>query len=188
MKKNAYFITGNKGKLAEIERILGFPVKHIELDLDELQEMDERKIVEHKVRQAWEKIEKPVIVWDGSVYLSCLNGFPGPLIKWFWQTVSLEKVCKLAALMKDNKVKAKTTLAFFDGENIQYFEAEEWGTIPNSPRGEGGFGWDSIFVPDGSQKTFAEMESDNPLLHLFNNQVFTQLNHYLQEKGFQIRT
>ena len=54
---DAYFITGNKGKLKEIERIFGYPVKHIALDLEEIQEMDSKKVVEKKVRQAYEHIK-----------------------------------------------------------------------------------------------------------------------------------
>lgn len=58
------FITGNQGKADYLANFLDFPVEHIKLDLDELQSMDLRVIVEHKIRQAYAIVKKPVIVED----------------------------------------------------------------------------------------------------------------------------
>ena len=125
--------------------------------MDELQELDPIKIADHKARQAWNKIQKPVVVWDTSVYIDCLNGFPGPLIKWFWQQVTLERICEIAKMFNNQKIYNETILTYFDGKEIQHFMGKYNGTIPNEPRGEYGWGWDKIFIPEGQDKTGAEL-------------------------------
>ena len=70
-----YLITGNKNKLREAEQILKIKLKNVDLDLDEIQELDSDKIAEHKVKQAWELIKKPLFVSDQSLYIHCLNPF-----------------------------------------------------------------------------------------------------------------
>ena len=55
------------------------------------------------------------------------------------------------------RARAVCVLAFTsDGEKVHCFEGEVLGEIV-APRGDNGFGWDSIFQPNGSQKTFGEM-------------------------------
>ena len=152
-----YFATGNKDKLREAEQILGIKLNSIQLDLDEIQELDSDKIAEHKAKQAWDLIKKPLVIWDQSLYIHCLNDFPGPLIKWFWTRVGLERICQIANFLKDDKISTKTTLTYYDGNRIEHFYGEVYGTIPLNPRGTNGFSWDSIFIPRGYDKTFAEM-------------------------------
>ena len=85
-----YLVTGNKDKLREAQQILGEQIKNIDIDLEEIQELDSDKVSEHKAKLAWEKVKRPLITWENALYISCLNDFPGPLIKWFWKTVGLK--------------------------------------------------------------------------------------------------
>ena len=52
---------------------------------------------------------------------------------------------------------ASVCFAFFDGETLKMFEGACKGIIAHEPRGERGFGWDPIFIPDGHKKTWGEM-------------------------------
>jgi inosine triphosphate pyrophosphatase len=79
------FITGNQKKADYLAKYLGFPIEHIRLDLDEIQSLSLREIVEHKVRQAYAKVGKPVIVDDVSLTFAELGKLPGPFIKFFEQ-------------------------------------------------------------------------------------------------------
>ena len=154
---DVYFVTGNADKLREAEQILGVRLESVKLELDEIQGLDSDKIAEHKAKQAWNLIKKPLVIWDQSLYIHCLNDFPGPLIKWFWEKVSLEKICQIANFFNDYKISTKTTLTYYDGNKIKHFYGEVYGTIPSEPRGTNGFSWDPIFIPRGYDKTFAEM-------------------------------
>jgi len=66
----------------------------------------------------------------------------------------------LSRLEKSNNRKArfKTVISWVENGRTENFEGLVYGTIIDSPRGSNGFGYDPVFVPDGFDKTFAEME------------------------------
>lgn len=76
-KSNITFITGNQFKADYLAKYLGFSVDHHKLDLDEIQSLDLHKIVEHKVKQAYDILESPVLVEDVSLEFKALGGLPG---------------------------------------------------------------------------------------------------------------
>jgi non-canonical purine NTP pyrophosphatase (RdgB/HAM1 family) len=51
-------------------------------------------------------------------------------------------------------------VAYFDGARLRSGRGECTGTIAKAPRGNGGFGWDTIFIPEGSDLTFAELPAE----------------------------
>jgi len=175
-----YLITGNKNKLREAEQILKIKLKNVDLDLDEIQELDSDKIAEHKVKQAWELIKKPLFVWDQSLYIHCLNDFPGPLIKWFWTKVTLEKISQIANFFDDHKIYTKTTLTYYNGKDTRHFYGMVYGTIPTQPRGTNGFAWDTIFIPEGYDKTFAEMTAEEKNAISMHKIALEKLRDYLK--------
>jgi non-canonical purine NTP pyrophosphatase (RdgB/HAM1 family) len=151
-------ITGNRDKHREAEAILNRMIGLVELELEEIQELDPKKIAEHKAQQAWDAIHKPLFVWDQSIYIHCLHGFPGPLIKWFWPKVTLERICEIAEHFQDPAIEAETILTYHDGKQTHHFYGKIDGTIPPTPRGEKGWGWDPIFIPRGQTRTCSEMD------------------------------
>lgn len=175
---NITLVTGNPSKVSEAERALGLQIHHIDLDLDEIQELNSDKIAEHKVMQAWEQVRQPVVTWDTSLYIDCLNGFPGPLIKWFYKQVGPEKICQIAKHLGDRGITAKSIVTFYDGQTLKHFYGETKGQIPDEPRGGGGFGWDAIFIAEGSDQTWAEMSPEDPLFHNVNTVPFQQLKDF----------
>jgi len=175
-----YLITGNKNKLREAEQILEIKLKNVDLELDEIQELDSDKIAEYKVKQAWELVKKPLFVWDQSLYIHSLNDFPGPLIKWFWTKVTLEKICQIANFFDDYKIYTKTTLTYYDGKEIRHFYGVVHGTISTQPRGTSGFAWDPIFIPEGYEKTFAEMTAEEKNAISMHKIALEKLRDYLK--------
>lgn len=89
------FITGNQKKADYLAKYIGLPIVHRKINLDELQSLDLREIVEHKVKQAYEIIKTPVIVEDVSLEFLALGKLPGPFIKFFVEQMPLETVCSL---------------------------------------------------------------------------------------------
>lgn len=67
-----------------------------------------------------------------------------------------------------------------DGELLRTFRGEVAGMITDCPRGDGGFGYDPVFQPDGFEQTFAELGSDikNRISH--RGRAITQLREYLR--------
>lgn len=155
-----YFITGSRHKFAEIKDVIT-DIEQVDIDLDELQDIDPKKIIDHKLKEAFKHHSGPFIVEDTSLYLDCLNGLPGPLIKWFIKTVGRDGLVGITQKFNNAKATARTIIGYAKSKNeLHFFEGEIHGKIV-APRGENGFGWDPIFQPEGHDKTFAEMPVKN---------------------------
>lgn len=151
-----YFITGSENKFQEIKKIIP-NIKQLNLDLKEIQEIDAKKIIEEKLKEALKIKKGEFIVEDTSLYLDCLKGFPGPLIKWLLKSIGNEGIFDLTEKLGDNKAEARTIIGYAKNEKeIYFFEGSLRGEIV-FPKGKKGFGWDEIFQPRGTNKTFAEM-------------------------------
>lgn len=162
------FITGNKNKAEYLEKLLGLKIKHQRIDLDEIQSLSLLEIVEHKVRQAFAILQRPVLVEDVGLFFEDLGGLPGPFIKYFVDNVPFEKICKMVGDTEENrKATARCVFGYFDGVNLKLFEGQTNGKIAPEPRGENGYGWDKIFIPEGYEITNAEMrEEDNHKIYM----------------------
>jgi inosine triphosphate pyrophosphatase len=158
--KEVVFITGNQSKADYLGKLLGHPIEHIKVDLDEIQSLDLKEIVQHKVRQAYEKVGRPVLVEDVSLEFTALGKLPGPFIKWFLEELSFEQVCRLLD-SKDRGAVARCVFGYYDGKEEEYFEGSLVGSVPENPAGKGGYGWDPIFVPEGYSVTRAELSSED---------------------------
>ena len=158
--KDLTFITGNQGKADQLAKWLGVPVPHYKLDLDELQLLDLRKVAEHKVRQAYDILKKPVLVEDVAFTFTAAGKLPGTLIKWFLEELGNEGLCKFADGLAHRKAVVSICYALHDGKKVHFFEAHVPGVVPDKPRGSLGFGWNAAFQPDGTAKTYAEMDDD----------------------------
>jgi inosine triphosphate pyrophosphatase len=158
---NVTFITGNEHKAKSLEKWLGFDIKHQKLDLDEIQSVDIRQVAEHKARQAYELLKSPVLIEDVGVEFSALGGLPGPYIKWFIEGPGLVATAKMLDGFADKSARALCMWAYFDGKNLEFIEGVQEGVIAPEPRGEGGWGWDKIFIPnDTNGRTRGELSDD----------------------------
>ena len=176
--KNITFITGNQNKADYLAKYLGFPVKHVKLDLDEIQSLDLKEIVEHKVKQAYEKIGTPVIVEDVSLEFKGLNGLPGPFIKFFVDNVPFDTIC---SMLNNNtrEATAKCVFGYYDGINLELFEGSLEGTITETPAGDHGYGWDKIFIPSGYTVTRAELNEEDDRKTYLMIKPFEALRNFL---------
>ncbi|MBM3232904.1 non-canonical purine NTP pyrophosphatase [Candidatus Pacearchaeota archaeon] len=150
------FITGNKNKFLEVKEIIG-DVEQLEMDLPELQSLDSREIITAKLKEALKHHKGPCIVEDTSLSLFALNGFPGPFIKWFMESLGLEGISSLVSRLQNPLAKATTVIGYAASPaEIHFFEGSIDGEIVQ-PQGDKKFGWDPIFKPKGCQMTFAQM-------------------------------
>src|SRR5437762_762729 len=136
--KNITYITSNPKKAEYLASYLGHPLLHKKVDLDEIQSLDLKEIIRHKVRQAYEIVKGPVVVEDTSLEFKALGRLPGPFIKYFLEEMSHEDLCSLLD-GKDRGAIARCMYGYYDGEKEVYFEGSMQGTIAESPRGERGF-------------------------------------------------
>lgn len=175
------FITGNQGKADFLAKFLHYPVAHQKLELDEIQSLDLREITEHKAKQAYKVLQKPVLVEDTALDFVALGRLPGTFIKWFLEEIGNEGMCKMLNAYDNRSAVARVCFAYYDGAQLEFFVGKLKGKIAEIPRGNNSFGWDAIFIPDGSIKTNAEMtDEEMEQFSLRTTTVFPQIKNFLE--------
>ncbi|HXU32198.1 MAG TPA: non-canonical purine NTP pyrophosphatase [Thermoanaerobaculia bacterium] len=151
-------VTGNPGKLAEARRLAGFEFDSVTLDLPEIQSLSYEEIVREKAAEAWRLFKAPLVVEEAGLGLSALGGFPGPLVKWMLEAAGPDAIARTAIALGDPRATAACLLLYKDGEHEILAEGETHGTLIAPGRGRNGFGFDPVFVPDGSGLTYGELD------------------------------
>jgi inosine triphosphate pyrophosphatase len=178
-KSGLYFITGSDNKFHEIEQIIP-GIQQLKIDLDEIQELDAKKIIEHKLMEAKKQHSGSFIVEDTSLYLECMKGLPGPFIKWFLKTIGNEGLYELTVKLKNNRAEARTLIGYYSKGKIKYFQGIVKGRIVSPTQTN--FGWDAIFMPEGYDETFGEMESEEKNEISMRGQAARKLKEYIAKK------
>lgn len=180
---NLTFITGNTGKAEELKRVLTMPIDHIKIDLNEIQSLDLSEIVKHKAQEAYKKLGKPILIEDTALVFKSMNNLPGPLIKWFLQEIGNEGLCAILNQLPLRDATAISMFGYYDGSALKIFEGKIDGQISEFPRGNSGFGWDAIFVPKGSEKTLAQMDTQEKDKFSMRRLALGKLKKYLVIRG-----
>lgn len=151
-------VTGNAYKFGQIKEC--FPhAEQRSIDLVEIQSLDAAEIITHKLSEARQNVSGEILVEDTSLICEGLNGLPGPLVKFFLQTVGCEGIWQMAYTSESTQAQAVTTLGYLsDAGDIIITQGITIGQIV-SPRGSG-HGWNPIFQPEGSDQTYAEMTEE----------------------------
>ncbi len=177
-----YFITGSKFKLAEAKAILGDDkIEGIDIDLPEIQEIDPHKIINEKLKEAFKHHKGPFIVEDTSLYMEALGkDLPGPLIKWFMKTIGNTGLSNIAKKIGKDGARAVTLIGYAKNrDEIKFFKGENLGKIVDQ-MGSSDFGWEPIFIPEGYNKTFAEMSPAEKNKISMRRLAFEKLKKYLK--------
>ncbi len=144
------YVTGNQHKADYLAKLLGIKLDHHKVDLDEIQSVNLDAIVEHKVRQAYAVTGRPVLVEDTALGFDALGGLPGPFIKFFIESEDgAEKLCRMCDGLENRRATGYATFGYYDGSDMRLFRGSIAGSIAERPSGQGGYGWDVIFIPDG---------------------------------------
>jgi XTP/dITP diphosphohydrolase len=179
----AVFVTTNEHKRREVEAILGIELERAAPDVPEIQALDFAEVAAHKARTAHDALggpPYPVLVEDSGLVVGAWNGLPGALTKWFLSSVGNEGLLGMLC-GGDRRARAVCAVAVADNRGqVRVFQGEIRGEISPEPRGEGGFGWDPIFVPEGSELTYAQMgEAKNEDSH--RARAFRQVRGWFEE-------
>ncbi|KAL7719816.1 Inosine triphosphate pyrophosphatase [Entamoeba marina] len=183
MSKQIKIVTGNPNKVREIKEIMtdiNIDIGIIKIDLMEMQGKP-LEVIKHKAATAIKQANCPIVVEDVSFNLKCLGELPGPYIKYFVESVHAEGLYKMAIGFNDFRAQAILSIGMtrFDGDEIVVLQAVVDGKVVE-PRGQNGFGFDSCFVPDGYDKTYAELtaEEKNKVSH--RGKGYRMLQEYIQ--------
>lgn len=157
--KQCTFITGNLDKRRYLEAHCGFAIPYLDVDLDEVQSLDLSYVTRKKAESAYARVHSPVLVEDVAFECDAWKGLPGTFVKFFLKQMGVDGLC--AALPPQERgVTARCIYDYFDGARHTIFEGSMRGTVPSEPRGEHGYGWDTMFIPEGHTLTRAEMTEE----------------------------
>lgn len=178
-----YFVTGNKDKFKEASLVIPELIQ-VDIDLPEIQSLDPKEIIQNKLQEAQKQLDGIVVVEDQYLDIKCLHGLPGSFIKWFLKTLGVEGIADLVHKYDNHNVIASVILGYSDADkNTHFFEGSISGKIV-FPRGDQGFGWDSIFEIESLGKTFAEISLEEKNKISMRKQAFEKLKEFLNSKEY----
>ncbi|MDQ6814336.1 MAG: RdgB/HAM1 family non-canonical purine NTP pyrophosphatase [Bacteroidota bacterium] len=186
------FATNNKNKVEEVKSIVGssfnvISMKEAGLDLDipEPHETLEENALE-KSRTVNQLTGQNCFSEDTGLEVEALNGAPGvKSARYAGDEPStkdnIEKLLKNLEPIHNKKARFRTVISAIVNGEQKTFEGICEGTIIPEQRGTGGFGYDSVFVPTGSHKTFAEMLLEEKNLFSHRKKAILKLASFLSE-------
>ena len=164
------FATSNKGKYNEVKKMMPRNINLLSLNdlnfIGDIQETGKTLKQNAKIKSdfIFNNFGINCFADDSGLEIDSLNGMPGIYSARFAGKTcnsndNIEKVWKLLTGYKNTDAKFKSILSLnIDGKTF-FFKGKINGKIIFNKRGTNGFGYDSIFIPNGYNKTFAELNS-----------------------------
>lgn len=186
--------THNEDKIKEIKKIL-YDVDVVSLkDLNDFTEVDEsgqtlKENARIKAEYFYKKYHVATISDDTGLFVSSLNGAPGVRSARFSDEgtykSNLEKLIKEMNGVSDRNAYFETVVCYIDNDAYaHYFSGRIDGVITNGDSVTSGFGYDPVFLPNGYDLTFSQMEKDlkNKISH--RAIAIEKFHNYLREKSW----
>lgn len=163
--------TSNEGKFREMSRMLeslghtaikeDIPYPEIQAEtLGEVVQFGMQWILDNDKRQWMEDPDHGFVIDDSGIFIKALKDFPGVYSRFVFYAIGNSGILHLLEGMEHRDATFRTGLLFHRNGRNHYFEGESRGRITHKERGTNGFGYDPIFIPGGSERTFAEMDTD----------------------------
>ena len=164
------FATSNKGKYNEVKKMMPRNINLLSLNdlnfIGDIQETGKTLKQNAKIKSdfIFNNFGINCFADDSGLEIDSLNGMPGIYSARFAGKTcnsndNIEKVWKLLTGHNNTDAKFKSILSLNIDGNTFFFEGKIDGKIIFNKRGTNGFGYDSIFIPNGYNKTFAELNS-----------------------------
>ena len=186
------FATSNLHKLAEVRSMApaGMEIKGLR-DIGFEGELPETQAtIEGNSLQKAEHLSKlyncACFSEDTGLEIDALNGEPGVYsARYAGEKATYEdNVNKVLSAMQgqgNRKARFKTVITYYSGGTYVQFEGITEGTILETPRGASGFGYDPIFEPAGSSKSYAEMDMDEKNSYSHRKKSFVKFANHLKQ-------
>lgn len=182
-----YFATKNLHKLAEAKAVL--PAHEvIQLDARKIEIRSDRldEIARFAAQRIRETFERPFFVEDSGLFVDELNGFPGPYSSGIYSQLGLEGLPRLLKGASSRAATFRSAVAFsWPGEEILTLQGNVRGSIAQSPRGNNGFDYDPLFLPEeGDGRTYGELTVDEKSAISHRGRALVRLNDHLRTASY----
>ena len=175
---NKHKFAGAKQALAGTDINLIAPDKTLP-DVPEIQSDDQQVVSVDKAIKYYDLLKRPLVVMDSGLFIDELGGFPGIYTKYVLDTIGIDRIIQL--LGGAARAYTQRTITYFDGNKPQTFTLKLHGALLKEPRGNNGRNYDKYFLPDGKNKTLAEM-TDEEKVEL-TAEVWKKLAAWLQKSS-----
>ncbi|MDR3642987.1 MAG: non-canonical purine NTP pyrophosphatase [Candidatus Doudnabacteria bacterium] len=175
------FITGNKGKFGEAVLMLApIPVSQLDIDVDEIQTLDHKKVIAHKLAHALGHQTGDFFIEDTCVYFEGLkNKLPGTYARSFWEVMGAKGTHDFIKRLSSDRAEMHSVIGYAENKNkIHFFSSRIKGKIVK-PKGTYGFGYDRIFRPDKTGKTLSELKEQGKFEYSPRCGAMNKLKKYL---------
>ena len=152
------FITHNKFKFEEVKELCSGKIDLIRTN-EEYPEIQADSLEEVAIFGIKSLEIENVIVEDAGLFIDALNGFPGVYSSFIHRTIGNKGILKLMRDIKEREARFESVIAYRGKDKIHLFKGICRGKIAMEEKGKKGFGYDPIFIPEGSEKTFAQMQT-----------------------------
>lgn len=180
--KTIYFVSGNPIKykyFSQEVQIDGVVFEPLKIDVPEIQAHDNKTIAEFAAEWVANKENMAVIKEDVGLYIKGLHNFPGPFLRYAEEWFSAKDMLTMLEDGKDREAYWEFAVSYCEpGKKPVSFSTISRGRIALEPAGESGFIVDKIFIPEGENKTFAELLDDNNFHR--NGEHYVSLRNYLE--------
>ena len=174
-----YFVTSNKHKYEEISKILQHEIEMLHIPYPEIQANSLEEVVEYGINYLKNRINGPFFIEDSGLFIQALKGFPGVFSSYVFKCIGNKGILKLMEGVIDRKAQFMSVIGFYNG-GMYLFRGISEGKIAEEERGDRGFGYDPIFIPNGSQKTFGEMEIEEKNKFSHRGKAAIKLKQFLE--------
>ncbi|HYA22471.1 MAG TPA: RdgB/HAM1 family non-canonical purine NTP pyrophosphatase [Thermoproteota archaeon] len=168
----------------------GIEPRMMDLDIDEPQSETLEYVSRKTADAAFGILKSPLFVEDAGLFVRSLSAFPGVFSSYVFSTVGIQGILKLLEDSSDRRASFRSIVGFTSTSiypEVLLFKGEVSGEIARSPRGTGGFGFDPIFLPEGSDLTYAEMKSEDKNKTSHRARALDSLGSYLSSHPEIIR-
>lgn len=183
--KKMYFITTNSYKFQRFSQTLDIPTMVLEQlseKTPEIQAANNQEIAVFAAEWAANKFNLCVAKEDVGLYIRALNGFPGPYLNQIEKWIELDGFIKLMADKRDRFAYWEYAISYCEPKQAPItFYTHQRGSIAKIARGKSGWHADKIFIPEGQDKTIAELLGEGKYVR--NEYHYRQLKEFLLKMG-----
>lgn len=179
--KKIYFVTTNSYKFRKFSQALDIPtiaLEQLSEETPEIQAENNRKITAFSAEWAANKFNVPVLKEDVGLYIEALKGFPGPYLNQVEKWIGVEGFIKLMQGKQDRFAYWEYAISYCEPQQSAVtFYTHQKGSIARAARGKSGWYADKIFIPEGQDKTVAELLDEGKYMR--NEEHYRQLKDFL---------
>lgn len=154
-------------------------IEQKKMDYPEIQADTLEAVAEFGINFCYSRMKTPCFIEDSGLFIDALSGFPGVYSKYVFTTLGCTGILKLLA--NNRKAVFKSVIAYQDESGTTLFTGEAPGSISDHQKGEKGFGFDPIFIPEGGSKTFAQMSTEEKNLYSHRGKAFKTFIKYIEK-------